>query len=133
MKINLSKLYKITSGSIFVFGAGIHLLRLLVGDEFFVNIFFTPVVDGIFGLVMVVSAIAGWGLRSRIMGGRWLRGVFFFGLLMITISIPIHLRGFFIGSTEYITNFPQLYSLVEIPMFLALFYSVTRLRFSENS
>ena len=48
-------------------------------------------------------------------------------LVLITLSIPIHLRSVIAWSTQYL--FPPAYSIVEIPMFLGLAYVVTRLRF----
>ena len=50
-------------------------------------------------------------------------------LMLITLSIPIHLRSVIVWSTQYIALFPPAYSMVEIPMFLGLAYLVTRLRF----
>ena len=52
-----------------------------------------------------------------------------FMLVLVTLSIPIHLRSAVVWSTHYITLFPPAYSVVEIPLFLGLSYLVARLKF----
>ena len=123
------RVYRVTAVFIFLFGVAIHSLRLLVGSNELSEKYFIPPVDGAFGILLLISAIAGWLSFRYLTGGRLSRVIFFFGLALITISVPIHLRGFIIGSTQYIANFPPLYSIVEIPMFLGLSYAVTRLKF----
>jgi len=77
---------------------------------------------------MIVSAAVGWLSFRRFSGNRTLRMGFIFGLAVITISIPIHLRSLVVWSTDYIVTFSPWYSVAEIPMFLALAYVITRLR-----
>jgi len=55
--------------------------------------------------------------------------VYWFALILITLSIPIHVRSVVIWSTAWVHAFPKYYSHVETPMFLALAYAVTRFRF----
>jgi hypothetical protein len=123
--------YRATAVATFVTGAGLHGLRILIGAERLVATYFTPVVDGAFGLLMLVSAIAGWLSFRRFTGGRAYWVGFIVGLMMITVSIPIHLGAFAMGSTQYVVSFPVLFSLLEIPLFLTLAYVVTRLRFRQ--
>ena len=50
-------------------------------------------------------------------------------MFMLLVSVPIHLRALLTWSTDYVRAFPPWYSAVEVPMFLALSYLVTRLKF----
>jgi hypothetical protein len=125
----MPKFYRATATVIFLIGAGIHSLRLMIGAERLSEKYFTPPIDGAFGLLMLVSAVAGWRSFRRFSGSRALRVGFLSGLVMITISIPIHLRALVVWSTHYIVNFPAWYSVAEIPLFLCLAYLVMRLRF----
>jgi hypothetical protein len=127
--IDAPKVYRATAIIIFLIGAGIHSLRLMIGPERLSDEYFTPPVDGAFGLLMLVSAVAGWRSFRRFSGSPALRVAFLVGLVMITISIPIHLRALAVWSTRYIVHFPAWYSVAEIPLFLCLAYLVTRLRF----
>ncbi len=113
----------------FLLGTLIHTLRLILGAEQVSAAILTPAIDGVFGLLMVVAAVAGWSSYRRFKGGRGGRGALIFMLVLITLSIPIHLRSVIVWSTQYITLFPPAYSIVEIPMFLGLAYAVTRLKF----
>jgi len=45
------------------------------------------------------------------------------------LNASIHLRALLTWSTDYVRAFPPWYSAVEVPMFLALSYLVTRLKF----
>jgi uncharacterized membrane protein len=130
--IDAPKVYRATATVIFLIGVALHSLRLMIGPERLSDKYFTPPVDGAFGLLMLVSAAAGWLSFRRFTGSRALRVAFLIGLAMITISIPIHLRGLAVWSTHYIVNFPAWYSVAEIPLFLCLAYVVTRLRFRRE-
>ncbi len=127
--IDAPKVYRATATVIFLIGAAIHSLRLMIGPERLSDKYLTPPVDGAFGLLMLVSAVAGWLSFRRFTGSRAFRVAFLVGLAMITLSVSIHLRGLAVWSTHYIANFPAWYSVAEIPLFLCLAYLVTRLRF----
>ncbi len=127
--IDAPSVYRVTATTIFLIGAAIHSLRLVIGPERLSGEYLTPPVDGAFGLLLLVSAVAGLLSFRRFIGTRAVYLVFLLGLAMITISIPIHFRGLAVWSTHYIVNFPAWYSIAEIPMFLWFAYVVTRLRF----
>jgi hypothetical protein len=121
--------FRVLAVTTFLLGTLIHTLRLIFGAEQLSATILTPAADGTLGLLMVVAAVAGWSSYRRFKGGRAGRAALIFMLVLITLSIPIHLRSVVIWSTHYVTLFPPAYSLVEIPMFLGLAYVVTRLRF----
>ena len=50
-------------------------------------------------------------------------------MLLLLINVPLHLRTILTWSTEYLLAFPFWYSAVEVPMFVALSYAMTQLRF----
>ncbi len=121
--------FRVAAITTFLLGVLIHTLRLILGTAQLSATILTPAVDGLFGLLMVVAAVAGWCSYRRFRGGRGGRVALIFMLVLITLSIPIHLRSVIVWSTQYITLFPPAYSIVEIPMFLGLAYLVARLRF----
>jgi hypothetical protein len=74
--IDAPRVYRATATVIFLFGAAIHTLRLLVGPERLSGNYCTPPVDGAFGLLLLVSAVAGWLSFRRFTGTRAFRVVF---------------------------------------------------------
>jgi hypothetical protein len=48
---------------------------------------------------------------------------------MLFISVPIHLRTWFIWNTDLFKMFPAWYSAIEVPMFAALCWGAARLKF----
>ena len=121
--------FKATASGVFALGALIHIGRMIVGLEQWQQQVFTPPVDIAFGLLIIVPAVAGvlsWRLYSGGWGGRI---VFGFAMFLLIISVPLHLRTVLTWSTEYLLAFPFWYSAIEVPMFAALSYAVTQLRF----
>ena len=121
--------FRVLAITIFLLGTLLHTLRLILGAEQVSAKILTPAADGVFALLMVAAAVAGWCSYPRFKGGRGGRVALIFMLVLITLSIPIHLRSVIVWSTQYISSFPPAYSMIEIPMFLGLAYVVTRLRF----
>ena len=121
--------FKATASGVFALGALIHLGRMIVGLERWQQDVFTPPVDIAFGLLIIVPAVAGvlsWRLYS---GGRAGRIVYGFAMFLLIVSVPLHLRTLLTWSTEYLLAFPFWYSAIEVPMFTALSYTMTQLRF----
>jgi hypothetical protein len=127
--VSAPKVYRVTAIAIFLAGVVIHSLRLVLGAERLSAELYTPPIDGAFGFLMLISAVAGWLSFRRFTGTFLIRVGFILGLAMITISVPIHLRALAIWSKHYIANFPPWYSIAEIPLFLWLSWIVTRLCF----
>src|SRR5215510_10505040 len=121
--------FKTTASGIFALGSLIHIGRMIVGLEKWQQEVFTPLVDIAFGLLIIVPAVAGVLSWRRYSGGRGGRIVFGLAMLLLLISVPLHLRTILTWSTEYLLAFPFWYSAIEVPMFAALSYAVTQLRF----
>jgi hypothetical protein len=122
-------LFKVLSAVTFSFGVVIHIGRIVVGLEEWVRTVFTPPVDIAFGLLILAAAVPGVLSWRRYAGGRPGRWVYGFAMFMILISVPLHLKTMFTWSTDYLIAFPVWYSAVEIPMFAALAYTMTKLKF----
>jgi len=113
----------------FAFGATIHTLRLIIGIDAIVAHVLTPPIDVAGGVLIAGTAVAGLKSWRRYSGGKAGRVGYAFALFFLIVSVPIHLRTAFTWSTAYLTAFPALYSVLEIPIFLALILMVSRLRF----
>jgi len=123
------RVFQITACVTFALGVVLHLTRLALGLDRLIKEFLTPPVDIAFGVLILVAAIAGSMSWRRYTGSRAGRIVYGFIMFMLLVSVPIHLRALLTWSTEYVRAFPPWYSAVEVPMFLALSYLVTRLKF----
>jgi hypothetical protein len=121
--------FKVTASGIFALGALIHIGRMMVGLERWQQEVFTPPVDIVFGLLIIVPAVAGVLSWRRYSGGWGGRIVFGFAMLLLLISVPLHLRTIVTWSTEYLLAFPFWYSALEVLMFAVLSYAMTQLRF----
>src|SRR5438477_11718725 len=110
-------------------GFALHLTNGVFGRARLVATVFTPWVEIVFAVLMIVAAIAGWMSLTRLSNRGLLRVVYWFALILITLSIPVHVRSVIIWSTAWAPAFPKYYSHVETPMFVALAYVVTRFRF----
>src|SRR5437762_1935773 len=121
--------YRVTAVCVFLMGFALHLTNVVIGPDRLVAKVFSPRVEIVFAVMMIVAAISGWMSLKRLSSRGLLRVVYWFALILITLSIPIHVRSVVIWSTAWVHAFPKYYSHVETPMFLALAYAVTRFRF----
>jgi hypothetical protein len=124
--------YKLTACTVFLMGFALHLTNVMIGPDRLVANVFSPRVEIVFAAMMIVAAISGWISLKRLASRGGLRVVYWFALILITLSIPIHVRSVAIWSTAWVHAFPTYYSHVEAPMFLALAYAVTRFRFRDE-
>jgi hypothetical protein len=124
--------YKVTAVLVFLMGFALHLTNVMIGPDRLVPNVFSPWVEIVFAVMMVVAAISGWLSLKRLASRGLLRVVYWIALLLITFSIPIHVRSVVIWSTAWVHAFPKYYSHVETPMFLGLAYAVTRFRFRDE-
>ena len=121
--------YRVTAVCVFLMGFALHLTNVVIGPDRLVAKVFSPRVEIVFAVMMIVAAISGWMSLKRLSSRGLLRVVYWFALILITLSIPIHVRSVIIWSTAWVHAFPKYYSHMETPMFLALAYAVTRFRF----
>ncbi|TCV97632.1 hypothetical protein EC912_101649 [Luteibacter rhizovicinus] len=124
--------YKITAIAIFLMGATLHPLNVVIGPDRFLAEVFSPGVDGIFALMMIVGAVTGWMSLKHLTSHGFIRVFYWIALLMITVSIPIHVRSVILWSTAWVHAFPKHMSHVEAPMFLVFAYGVTQFRFTRS-
>src|SRR5438067_8736133 len=98
--------YKLSACCVFLMGFALHLTNVVIGPDRLVASVFTPRVEIAFASMMVVAAISGWMSLKRLASHGALRVVYWFALVMITLSIPIHVRSVVIGSTAWVHAFP---------------------------
>jgi Ni/Fe-hydrogenase subunit HybB-like protein len=122
--------YKVTATTVFLMGFVLHLTNVVIGPDRLVPNVFSPKVEIAFAVMMIVAAVSGWMSLKRLTSRGALRVVYWVALLLITLSIPIHVRSVVLWTTAWVHSFPKYYSHVETPMFLALAYLVNRFRFS---
>jgi hypothetical protein len=125
------RLFKITATLTFVLGVLLHGARLLLGFDRLLRDFFTPPVDIAFGVLILISAVSGVMSWRRYSGGRAGRFLYGFAMFILILSVPIHFRTLLTWSTEYVRAFPSWYSVIEVPMFLALSILVPQLKFDS--
>jgi uncharacterized membrane protein len=131
--INVGWLFRATAVLIFLTGAILHSVRLLIGVERLTSHYLTPPVDGFFGFLMLVCAVAGWLSFRHFTGSSLVRAGLIFCLVLMTVSVPIHLWSLVVWGTRHFESAPPWYSAAEIPMFLGLAYLVSRLRLREDN
>jgi hypothetical protein len=122
-------MFKIAASLIFAFGVVLHSCRLAFGFDWVQRYLVTPPLDIVFGFLILLAAVPGTMVWKRYSGGRGLRRVYGFAMFMLWLSVPIHLRTIFTWSTDYVRTFGAWYSMIEVPMFAALSYCMTRLQF----
>jgi hypothetical protein len=125
--------YRVAAICVFLMGFALHLTNVIIGPDRLVAEVFSPRVEIVFSFMMIVAATSGWLSLKRLMNRGAMRVVFWFALVMITLSIPIHVRSVVLWSTAWVHAFPKYYSHVEVPMFLGLAYAVARFRFRDAS
>ena len=123
------QLFKLAASLTFAIGVVLHCARLILGFDRLIQGYFTPPVDIAFGVLVLIAAVLGVMSWRRYSGGRAGRLFYGFCMFMLIISVPIHLRTALTWSTDYIRAFPAWYSMIEVPMFLAMSIFVTRLKF----
>ena len=65
--------------------------------------------------VILVAAVCGILSWRRYTGGRGLRWLYRFAMVMLIVSVPIHLRTLVTWNTDYVRVFPAWYSAIEVP------------------
>ena len=126
------QLFKVAASLTFAVGVLLHCARLVLGFDRLIGEYFTPPVDIAFGVLILIAAVLGVMSWRRYSGGRAGRIFYGFAMFLLIISVPIHFRTALTWSTDYIRAFPAWYSVIEVPMFLAMSIVVTRLKFDSR-
>jgi hypothetical protein len=109
-------------------GISLHITRLPLGPERFIETAFTPLADAIFAVPMTIAGLAGLLLwRRAILPTLWEKLVYGFVVVFFLISIVIHVRTIFTWDTSYTLLFPSWYPLAAL-VYLSLIglFAVTR-------
>lgn len=94
-------------------GAVMHLTRLLFGTDWFIGYIYTPLIDSLFALPMILSSVAIVAARSGyVFRNRFEKIVVIWTGIYMTASIPIHVQTWFTHNTDYARLFPIWFSAV---------------------
>lgn len=125
--------FKQVTIAVFIVGLYLHLSRLFFGLDAVTQHVLTPTVDGIFGLVMAYAAVSGWICRPWAQHpSRRHRVLLTVVLVYLSISVPIHLRSFFVQDIgDALGLLPPWYSVVFLVVVSAMVIFVGRLRITR--
>ena len=112
-------------------GMLLHGTRLIVGVEAFQGIL-TPLLDALFSIPIILGivgmAVTWKYIRFR---NRWEKGAAILTAFYFTASMPLHLKTWFAGNTDYIAAFPWWYSIIFISYSSVLLYVWWRLNMED--
>ena len=110
-------------------GVLIHTAGLVLGKDYLIEHIYTPTFDIIFAIPITLGTI---GLVINIRKTKTiavpLKIIYYLATVIFAVSIPIHLSTYITHSTDYIRFFPPLYSIVEIPLFLVIFFGFNKIK-----
>ncbi len=121
---------KLTIIATLLMGMYAHLTALFIGHDLLRMYVLTPAYDMALAVPMTYAGIVSWIVWRRVIHpAGWHRIVYSFLAVYFTISIPIHIRTYIAGNTDYVDVFPLWYSALILPVMLALLVFAWRLRF----
>lgn len=107
-----------------------HLTALFIGHDLLRMYILTPAYDMALAVPMTYAGIVSWIVWRRVIHHTSRhRIVYGFLAVYFTLSIPIHIRTYIAGNTDYVEVFPLWYSALILPVMLALLVFAWRLRF----
>ena len=124
------KFLKIFTIGTLLTGIYLHLSRLVFGMDNFQHYLFTPLFDILFAIPMVVAGIVQIAFIKKIAWKNKVeRIIFYLCTFQFIVSIPLHIRAFIVGSTDYVRSFPPAYSIIVTVMwsfFIYVFISLNK-------
>ncbi len=94
-------------------GAVMHLARLLFGTDWFIARVYTPLIDSLFALPIILSAFAIIAARAEYsFRNRFEKIIVLWTGFYMTASIPVHVQTWFTQNTDYARLFPMWFSAV---------------------
>jgi len=114
-------------------GIYIHLTRLFIGTDLVIQKVITPELDMLLALPMFYTTLFGWLAWKRVSHPSKSHVVLFAAILVyFTISLPIHIRTYFIRSTELLRFFPVWFSVLILPIQFAMLLFLWRLQLKKG-
>lgn len=96
-----------------IIGIYLHLSRLIFGIDLTLEKLVTATFDSVFALVIIFAVLAIFMARKEVMFRHGLdRFLFYFTMVYFAISVPIHVRTWFVpDNPEMLRLFPEWYSV----------------------
>jgi hypothetical protein len=124
----LPGLFHISSAITIVTGMTLHASRLPLGPETFQQTVFTPLVDSIFAIPMIIAGVSMALLwRRAILAALWEKIVYALSTLFFLGSMVLHAKTIITWDTSYVNAFPAWYPYLAV-VYLGLIglFCVTR-------
>jgi hypothetical protein len=114
MKMNWFSASRVCVLITLVTGIYLHLSRLIFGIDLTLEKLVTTAFDSVFAFVLIFATLAIFRARKEVLFRTGLdRVVFYFTLVYFSISVPIHVRTWFVpDNPQTLRLFPELYSVV---------------------
>ena len=115
-------------------GLYIHVSILFLWHDLVVQHIVTPAFDMLLTIPLTFAAIACWlaAPQVRFLSNRQ-RFAYGFVTFYFSISVPVHVRTYFVQSTELLKAFPVWYSLAIIPVMIWMLIFVRKLQFKQDT
>ena len=113
-----------------LFGASLHLCRLVLGDAITFAYIVTPTLDHFFIIPIAYAGITGL-LSWRRMEFRngWHKAFLGFLVFYMVVSLPFHIITYFTNSIAHISGFPRWYSVLLLPFYALALLALWTLQF----
>jgi hypothetical protein len=113
MKVNWFSTARVSVLITLVTGIYLHLSRLIFGIDLTLEKLVTTAFDSVFALVLIFAVMAIFRARKQVLfRNRLERFLFYFTLIYFSISVPIHVRTWFVpNNPQTLRLFPEWYSV----------------------
>ncbi len=129
---NILRYMKVLTAGTLITGIYLHLSRLVFGMENFQHYLFTPFFEAFFALPMIAGSVLQLMCIKKIEYKTIVEKiVFIVCTFQFVVSVPLHIRAYVVGSTNYIHMFPPIYSILTIIMWSFFIYVITSLKFKH--
>ena len=116
-----------------IMGIYIHLTRLFIGIDLVIQKVITPEFDMLLALPMIYTTLFGWLAWKRVSHPSKSHVVLFAVILVyFTISLPLHIRTYFVHNAELLRFFPVWYSVLIILVQFAMLLFLWRLQLKKG-
>lgn len=124
---------KVFTAGTLITGIYLHLSRLVFGMDIFQQHLFTPIFEAFFVIPMVAGSVLQLMCIKKIEYKNIVEKiVFMVCTFQFVVSVPLHIRAYVVGSTNYIHIFPPIYSVVNIIVWSFFIYVITSLKMRSD-